>query len=112
MLFPPQREERIGQPAPVRLQPVNSGVAGRAKRDQPGAGVPSGLAVMDGLLVPCPAAPAAVAVPCQDGFPMPAEPPSGVRGLAVAAAAQPGDGGLGPAPAEQAWLGGIQQGSV
>ncbi len=112
MLFPPQRDERIRQPAPLRPQPVNDGVASRAEGDQPGGDVPPGPAVMNRALMGRPAALAAVAVSHEDGFPAPAEAPARVGDLLVTSAAQPGDGGVGPATAEQARLRGFQQGSV
>jgi hypothetical protein len=68
--------------------------------------------VVDGALIPRPAALTAVAVTGQNGVAMSAEPPAGVSGLPVAAAAQPGDGRVGPTAAEQAPLARIQQGLV
>ena len=88
-------------------------MASRTKGDQPGEGVAAGAAVMDGALIPCPTALAAVAVASEDGVTMSAEAPARVGSLPVAAAAQPGDGGIRPAAAaEEAGLGGFQQGSV
>lgn len=112
MLFPPKSEERIGQPAPVRLEAVDGGMARRTKRDQPSGGVPPGLAVMNSALIPCPAALAAVAVAGQDLFTVSAKAPARVGHLLVTAAAQPGDGGVGPAAAKQGGLGGFPQGTL
>ncbi len=87
-------------------------MASRAEGNQPGRRVLARLPVMDGALLPCPAALAAVAVAGQDPVALPAEPRPGMRGLAVATAAQAGDGGVGPAAAEQAGLGRFGQRSV
>ena len=72
----------------------------------------TGTAVMDGALIPCPAALTAIAVAGEDGVPMSAEPPARVNRLPVAAAAQAGNGGIGPAAAKQAGLARFQQASV
>jgi hypothetical protein len=91
---------------------MDNRMASRTKGDQPGGGVATGTAVMDGALIPCPAALTAIAVADEDGVPMSAEAPTRMRCLPIAAAAQAGDGGIGPASTEQARLRGFQQGSV
>ena len=112
VLFPPQGHERSGQPAPVPLEFMDNRVASRTKGDQPGERVATGTAVMDSALIPCPAALTAVAIASKDGITMAAEAPTRMRCLPIAAAAQAGDGGIGPASTEQARLRGFQQGSV
>jgi hypothetical protein len=89
VLLPPQLEEGAGKPAPVSAQPVNDGMAGRAKSNQPGGGVPAGPAVMNGALMGCPAALAVVAVAGEHGLAVAAEASARMRQLA--AAAPPGD---------------------
>lgn len=73
-------------------QPVNDGVTGRTEGDQPGAGVPSRFAVMNGALARCTAPLAAMAVAHQNSFAVSGEVPSRVGGLEIAAAAKAGDG--------------------
>ena len=62
MLLAPEREQGTGEPAPVHPKVMNAGVAGRAEGDQPGWGVNTGAAVMNGALVAGAAGAAAVAV--------------------------------------------------
>jgi hypothetical protein len=112
VLFPPQGNERSRQPTPVPLQFMDNRMASRTKGDQPGGGVTAGTAMVDGTLIPCPAALTAVAVAGEDSVTMSAEPPTRVNRLPVAASAQSGDGRIAAAAAEQAGLGRIQQGSV
>ena len=87
-------------------------MASRTKGDQPGRGVATGTAMMNGALIRCPAALTTVAVAGEDGVAMAAKAPARVHRLAVAAAAQPCDGRIGSTAAKQARLAGIQQGSV
>jgi hypothetical protein len=112
VLFPPQGNERSRQPTPVPLQFMDNRMASRTKGDQPGGSVAAGAAVMDDALVPCSTSLTAVAVASEDSVTMSAEAPTRMRGLPIAAAAQAGDGGIGPAATEQARLLGFQQGSV
>ncbi len=112
VLFPPQGNERSRQPTPVPLQFMDNRMASRTKGDQPSGDVAAGTAVMDGALIPCPAALTAVAVAGENGVAVSAEAPARMRGLPIAAAAQAGDGGIGPTSTEQARLRGFQQGSV
>ena len=112
VLFPPQGNERIRQPTPVPLQFMNNRMASRTKGNQPGGGVAAGAAVMDGALIPCPAALTAVAIAGENGVAMSAEATARMRGLPIAAAAQAGNGGVRPTAAEQRRLCRFQQGSV
>ncbi len=96
MLFPPQRDERRRQPAPVPTQLMDNRMASRTKGDQPGGGVAAGAAVMDGALIPCPTALTAIAVAGENGVAMSAEAPTRMRGLPVAAAARPATAGSAP----------------
>jgi hypothetical protein len=112
VLFPPQGNERSRQPTPVPLQFMDDRMASRTKGDQPGGRVAAGAAMMDGALIPCPAALTAVAVASEDSVTMSAEPTTRVNRLPVAAAAQAGDGGIGPAAAKQAGLARFQQRTV
>jgi hypothetical protein len=112
VLFPPQGNERSRQPTPVPLQFMDNRMASRTKGDQPGGSVAAGAAVMDSALIPCSTALTAVAVASEDSITMSAEAPARMRGLPIAAAAQAGDGGIGPAATEQARLRGFQQASV
>ena len=91
---------------------MDNRMASRTKGDQPGGGVAAGTAVMDDALIPCPAALTAIAVAGENGVAMSAEAPARMRGLPIAAAAQPCDGRIGPASTEQGRLRGFQQGSV
>ena len=81
-------------------QLMDDRMASRTKGDQPGGDVATGTAVMDGALIACPAALTTVAVAGEDGVAMAAKAPARVHRLAVAAAAQPGDGRVGPTAAE------------
>jgi hypothetical protein len=67
---------------------------------------------MDRALIPCPAALTAVAIASKDGITMAAKAPALMRGLPIAAAAQAGNGGIGPAAVKQARLCRFQQKSV
>ena len=111
-VFPPQGNERSGQPAPESAQFVDNRMASRTKGDQPGRGVATGTAMMNGALIRCPAALTTVAVASEDGVAMSAKAPARMRGLPIAAAAQAGNGGIRPAAAEQRRLCRFQQGSV
>ena len=112
VLFPPQGNQRSWQPAPVPLEFMDDRVASRTQGDQPGAGVSTGTAVMNGALIRSSAALTAVAVTGEDGVTMSAEAPARMGGLPIAAAAQAGNGGIRPAAAEQRRLCRFQQGSV
>ena len=78
---------------------MDNRMASRTKGDQPGGGVATGTAVMDGALISCPAALTAIAVAGEDGIAMSAEAPARVGNLPVTAAAQPGNHRLRPAAA-------------
>jgi hypothetical protein len=104
VLFPPQGNERSRQPTPVPLQFMDNRMASRTKGDQPGGSVAAGAAVMDDALVPCSTSLTAVAVASEDSITMSAEAPARMRGLPTAAAAQAGDGRIGPASTEHTRL--------
>jgi hypothetical protein len=112
VLFPPQGNERSRQPAPVPLEFMNNRMTSRTKRDQPSGGVAAGAAVMDDVLIPCPAALTGVAITGENGVAMSAEAMARMSGLPIAAAAQASDGGIGSAAAEHAGLCRLRQGSV
>ena len=94
------------------LEFMDNRVASRTKGDQPGGDVAARTAMMDGALIPCPAALTAVAVAGENGVTMSAEPTTRVNCLPVAAAAQAGNGGIRPTSTEQAMLSGVRQKSV
>lgn len=112
VLLPPQGNERSWEPASVPLEFMDNRMASRTKGNQPGGGVAARTAVVHGALILYPAALTAVAIAGEDRVAMSAKPPARMRGLPIAAAAQAGHGGIGPASTEQARLRGFQQGSV
>jgi hypothetical protein len=113
VLFPPQSKQRLRQPAPVRLEPVDDRVAGGAQSDQRSLGMLPGFPVMNGVLMGCPASLAAVAIPREDSLPMAAEAAPRVGYLGITAPAQSGAKELEvPAEAEEAGLCRIPQGLV
>jgi hypothetical protein len=85
-------------------------MTGGTEGNQPSRSMTARLAVMDGALVGCPTALAAMPVPREHGVTMPAKKLSRVDHLPVAAAAEAGDDRGGPAVAEEARLCGFPQG--
>ncbi len=73
MLLYPQRNERLGDPAPDRGQAVQPGMAACTQCDEQSNGVLPRLPVMDVEALPRPAGPATASVPFEDGFAVPRE---------------------------------------
>ena len=96
VLLLPERQQRLGQPAPLPLAPVDDRVTGGTKGNQRSQSVTAGAAVMDGALIPCPAALTGRAVAGEHGFAAAAEAPARVGRPLVAAAAQAGKSDVGP----------------
>jgi hypothetical protein len=96
----------------VCLQPVDDRMAGGAQGDQRSLDVPAGFAVMDGVLMGCPAGLAAVAIPRENGLAVASEASAGVGGLGIAAAAQAGDRWIGATRTEQPRLENLPQGPL
>ena len=117
MLFPPQRKKRIRKPAPVRLEFVDDSMTGGANRHQPFPVVNAGPPVMDGRLVPCPAACLAglalVSIAGEHFFADAGKVPGRVPTLPVAGTAEPGDCRVAAAiGAEERFLAKIGHGSI
>ena len=92
MLFAPEFEQRTGEPAAMRLQFVDDGVAGGTDRNQPLLMMDSGFPVMDGPLVPRPTPLAAVTIAKEDVVAQAGKGAGGVAALPVAGGAEPGNG--------------------
>jgi hypothetical protein len=90
VLFAPELEERTGEPAPVRVQPVDDGMAGRAEGEEPGWSVDAGPAMVDGVLLGRSAGLAVVAVAGEHGLPVAGKGTVRVARAPVTAAAHVG----------------------
>jgi hypothetical protein len=93
MLLLPEGKQRSRQAAALPPPVMDDGVAGPTEGDEPAGGVAAGAAMVDGALVRCPTALTAAVVPGQNRLAMAGKAAARVSGLAVAAAAEPGDGG-------------------
>ena len=91
MLFPPECQKRIREPALVRPELVDDGVAPRANRDEPLDFVHARPPMVDRTLVPRPAALAPVAVPREHLVADAGEIEPGVPAPGVAGVAKPGN---------------------
>lgn len=91
MLFAPESEERSGQPAAVGAELVDDGMARRAEGNHPLRSVDAWLPVVDGPLVPCPAALALEPVAGEDDLADAGEITKRVAALPVAGAAEAGN---------------------
>ena len=91
VLFAPELEQEPWQPAPVGAQFVDDGMAGRAEGNHPLRSVDPWLPVMDGALVPCPAALALEPIAGEDDLADAGEIAKRVAALPVAGAAEAGN---------------------
>ena len=105
MLLAPKLEQEPGQPAAVGAELVDDGMARRAEGNHPLRSVDAWLPVVDGPLVPCPAALALEPIAGEDDLADAGEITKRVAALAVAGAAEAGNFRLAAAGrAEQRFL--------
>lgn len=92
MLLPPQFQKRNRQPAPMRLELMDHGMAGGADRDKPLDFVHARPTVVDGPLIPCPTPLALVTVAREHLVADAGEIKPGVPAAGVAGGAKSGYG--------------------
>ena len=93
VLLGPERHQKFREPDAEADGAVDTGMAGRAERDEPGRVMDPRAAVVDMHGLPCPADPAAPLIALQHRLPVSRKRRARMGRSPVADAAEPGDGG-------------------